>query len=77
VLIKCPGCSNRHLIADHLKVFSDTRVTLQDILKGEKISRGRVVTGFDGQEDVELWPEEEAVEHGNRNENAKEAKSMV
>lgn len=40
VLIKCPGCNNRHLIADHLKIFSDEHVTVQDILsaKGESVS---------------------------------------
>lgn len=41
VLIKCPGCSNRHLIADHLKIFNDNRITIEDILKakGESVSQ--------------------------------------
>lgn len=40
VLITCPSCKNRHLIADHLKIFRDDRVTIEDILKakGEFIS---------------------------------------
>lgn len=40
VLIQCPGCKNRHLIADHLKIFRDDSVTVQDILaaKGESVS---------------------------------------
>ncbi|SCU93234.1 LADA_0G02014g1_1 [Lachancea dasiensis] len=40
VLIQCPGCKSRHLIADHLKIFSDDRLTVQDILnaKGESVS---------------------------------------
>lgn len=40
VLIQCPGCKGRHLIADHLKIFSDNKVTIQDILKakGESVS---------------------------------------
>ncbi|ODQ50009.1 zf-DNL-domain-containing protein, partial [Saitoella complicata NRRL Y-17804] len=42
VLITCPGCRNRHLIADHLKTFSDDRITLEDILAkdGVKIKKG-------------------------------------
>jgi len=52
VLIACPGCKNRHLIADHLKIFSDTRVTLEDIMrqKGEVVKRGTKVEG-----DLEFW----------------------
>ncbi|ODV85463.1 hypothetical protein CANARDRAFT_181545, partial [[Candida] arabinofermentans NRRL YB-2248] len=40
VLIQCPGCKNRHLIADHLKIFSDDRINIEDILsaKGESVS---------------------------------------
>lgn len=33
VLIQCPGCKNRHLIADNLKIFRDNKVNLEDILK--------------------------------------------
>lgn len=35
VLIKCPGCDNRHLIADHLKIFNDNHITIEDIMKAE------------------------------------------
>lgn len=40
VLIQCPECKVRHLIADHLKIFDDKRVTIQDLLaaKGETVS---------------------------------------
>lgn len=40
VLIQCPGCKSRHLIADHLKIFSDDHITVEDILKakGESVS---------------------------------------
>ncbi|GAO49700.1 hypothetical protein G7K_3846-t1 [Saitoella complicata NRRL Y-17804] len=58
VLITCPGCRNRHLIADHLKTFSDDRITLEDILAkdGVKIKKGIKVqeTG-----DIEILPDEE------------------
>ncbi len=41
VLIQCPGCKVRHLISDHLKIFSDSRITIEDILKskGESIEK--------------------------------------
>lgn len=41
VLVKCPKCSNRHLIADHLKIFNDSKITIQDIMNanGEKVSQ--------------------------------------
>ncbi|CUS25008.1 LAQU0S23e00958g1_1 [Lachancea quebecensis] len=40
VLIQCPGCKSRHLIADHLKIFSDDHITVEDIMsaKGESVS---------------------------------------
>ncbi|KAG5363751.1 hypothetical protein CJU89_2935 [Yarrowia sp. B02] len=40
VLVQCPGCKNRHLIADHLKIFSDEPVTIEDIMakNGEKVT---------------------------------------
>lgn len=39
VLIQCPKCKNRHLVADHLNIFGDKRQTLEDILaqKGETV----------------------------------------
>lgn len=40
VLIQCPGCKNRHLIADNLKVFSEGNFNLRQHLEkhGELIS---------------------------------------
>lgn len=54
VLVQCPGCSNRHLIADHLKIFSDQSVTLEQILKekGQFVKKG-VLGGEEGN--VEFW----------------------
>lgn len=51
VLIACPSCKNRHIISDHLGIFTDKRTTLEDILrqKGMEITRGYL----DG--DTEIW----------------------
>ncbi|ORY12624.1 DNL zinc finger-domain-containing protein [Clohesyomyces aquaticus] len=53
VLITCPGCKNRHLISDHLKIFSDKSVTIEDILreKGQVVKRG----SLSAEGDVEFW----------------------
>ncbi|KAJ3551717.1 hypothetical protein NP233_g13024 [Leucocoprinus birnbaumii] len=49
VLVQCPGCKNRHLIADHLGWFKESTGdgkmrTIEDILrnKGETVKRGKV-----------------------------------
>ena len=59
-LITCPGCKNRHLISDHLKIFSDTSVTLEDIMKekGQLLRKGRL--GEDG--DIEFYDPEKVSE---------------
>lgn len=61
VIVQCPGCKNRHLIADHLGWFKDSTEdgklkTVEDLVKakGEKVRRGRV----DGSGDIEYAPEE-------------------
>ncbi|KAF9733023.1 hypothetical protein PMIN06_006864 [Paraphaeosphaeria minitans] len=53
VLISCPGCKNRHLVADHMKIFSDKSVTLEDIMRerGNFVKRGTLSPGGD----VEFW----------------------
>ncbi|CCG83407.1 DNL zinc finger domain-containing protein [Taphrina deformans PYCC 5710] len=55
VLIQCPSCKNRHLIADNLKIFSDTNINIEDILreKGESIEKGNVHEG-----DLEFLPDD-------------------
>ncbi|CAI6335033.1 unnamed protein product [Periconia digitata] len=53
VLISCPGCKNRHLISDHMKIFSDKSVTIEDIMreKGDLVKRGTLAA----EGDVEFW----------------------
>jgi hypothetical protein len=42
VLVKCPGCSKNHLVADNLKWFDDQPITIEDIMKaqGESVVKG-------------------------------------
>ncbi|RDA94402.1 hypothetical protein CP533_2264 [Ophiocordyceps camponoti-saundersi (nom. inval.)] len=56
VLITCPGCRNRHVISDHLRIFGDRDVTVEELMreKGRLVKRGTL--GEDS--DVEFWPEE-------------------
>ena len=44
VLVRCPGCNNLHLIADHLGYFDDDSVNIEQILKakGEDVSHAKV-----------------------------------
>lgn len=35
VLIQCPGCKSRHLIADNLNIFRDNKVNLEDLMKAQ------------------------------------------
>ncbi|KAI9652121.1 MAG: aspartate--tRNA ligase dps1 [Trizodia sp. TS-e1964] len=53
ILITCPSCQRRHLIADHLKIFGHQPTNIETIMqqKGELVKRG--VFGIDGN--VELW----------------------
>ncbi|KAI0339383.1 zf-DNL-domain-containing protein, partial [Trametopsis cervina] len=47
VIVQCPGCKNRHLIADHLGWFKESTEegklkTVEDLMraKGEQVRRG-------------------------------------
>lgn len=53
VLISCPNCRNRHVISDHLKIFGDRKVTVEDLLKEKGMMVKRGTLGEDG--DVEFW----------------------
>lgn len=57
-LITCPECRNRHVISDHLGIFGDKKITVEDILreKGQLVKRGSL--GEDG--DIEFWPDDQA-----------------
>jgi len=41
VIAICPGCENKHLIADNLGWFGDSRIDLETLMaaKGEQITR--------------------------------------
>lgn len=56
VLITCPGCRDRHVISDHLDIFGDRTVTVEDLMRerGRLVKRGSL--GEDG--DVEFWPDD-------------------
>ncbi|KAI1749448.1 DNL zinc finger-domain-containing protein [Xylaria castorea] len=53
VLITCPKCRNRHIISDHLNIFGDRKITVEDLLreKGQLVKRGTL--GEEG--DIEFW----------------------
>ncbi|KAF1931752.1 DNL zinc finger domain-containing protein [Didymella exigua CBS 183.55] len=53
ILISCPDCKNRHLISDHLKIFSDKSITIEDLMKekGGLVKRG----SLSAEGDVEFW----------------------
>lgn len=59
-MISCPNCRNRHVISDHLNIFGDRKITVEDLMreKGQLVKRGNL--GEDG--DIEFWPDEKYVE---------------
>lgn len=52
-MIACPNCRNRHVISDHLKIFGDRKITVEDLLKEKGMMVKRGTLGEDG--DVEFW----------------------
>ena len=48
--MRCPGCSNLHLVADHLGYFDDNSVDVEHLLeqRGEHVRRGTISAGADG-----------------------------
>ncbi|KAI1134945.1 DNL zinc finger-domain-containing protein [Hypoxylon sp. FL0543] len=64
VLITCPSCRNRHIISDHLNIFGNRKITVEDLMreKGQLVKRGTL--GEDG--DVEFWEDGTVTERGAR-----------
>jgi len=58
VLIQCPGCQSRHLIADHLNWFDLGKRSIEQILedRGETIRRHIGVGGSNEGGTIELLP---------------------
>ncbi|KAF8475930.1 DNL zinc finger-domain-containing protein, partial [Kalaharituber pfeilii] len=36
-LVRCPGCKDRHVITDHLKIFNEKPMSFEDILAGKGV----------------------------------------
>ena len=53
VLVTCPECKNRHVISDHLNIFGDRKITVEDLVKeqGGIVRKGSL--NEDG--DIEFW----------------------
>ncbi len=80
VLISCPGCRNRHVISDHLRIFGDKNMTVEDLMreKGQLVKKGTL--GEDG--DLEFWEDgtvtpHQALEHSNPAGESKAADSAL
>lgn len=74
VLVTCPECKNRHVISDHLNIFGDRKVTIEDLVReqGGIVRKGTL----DEDGDIEFWSEEAAEkegEEGVKNVDAKKA----
>ncbi|KAI4594571.1 hypothetical protein KJ359_007659 [Pestalotiopsis sp. 9143b] len=65
VLITCPSCRNRHIISDHLNIFGDRQLTIEDIMRerGQLVKRGTL--GVDG--DIEFWEDGTQTARGSGN----------
>ncbi|KAI7879881.1 zf-DNL-domain-containing protein [Lichtheimia hyalospora FSU 10163] len=59
VLIECPGCKNRHLIADNLGWFRDSTTTVEDLVKEKGEAIRKVIVDDKGVEhqvpDIMEW----------------------
>lgn len=53
VLVTCPQCKNRHVVSDHLGIFGDRKITIEDLMreKGRLVKKGRLTAN----EPLEFW----------------------
>ena len=73
-LITCPSCKNRHVVSDHLRIFTDQGGDLTDIMKrhGEKLKKGKLgirdgqLVGNEGEEEIEFWEDGTETPHTNQ-----------
>lgn len=74
VLIQCPGCKNRHLIADNLGWFKDSRTTVEDLVKEKGEAIRKIIVDDQGVErlgDLMEWLPEITEEEKVKKEEAK------
>ncbi|CEG63113.1 Putative Zf-DNL-domain-containing protein [Rhizopus microsporus] len=74
VLIQCPGCKNRHLIADNLGWFRDSKTTVEDLVKEKGEAIRKVIVDEHGVErmgDLLEWLPDIAEEEKIKKEEAK------
>ncbi|KAL7319047.1 hypothetical protein PS15m_002218 [Mucor circinelloides] len=74
VLIQCPGCKNRHLIADNLGWFKDGRTTVEDLVKEKGEAIRKIIVDDKGVErlgDLMEWLPEITEEEKVKKEEAK------
>ncbi|ETS87402.1 hypothetical protein PFICI_01230 [Pestalotiopsis fici W106-1] len=75
VLITCPSCRNRHIISDHLNIFGDRNITVEDLMRerGQLVKRGTL--GVDG--DIEFWEDGTQTQRGAGNGGNNKAEGAV
>jgi hypothetical protein len=74
VLIQCPGCKNRHLIADNLGWFKDSKTTVEDLVKEKGEAIRKIIVDDQGVErlgDLMEWLPEITEEEKVKKEQAK------
>ncbi|KAF7909192.1 uncharacterized protein EAE98_012271 [Botrytis deweyae] len=53
ILITCPSCKNRHVISDHLGIFGDRKLTIEDLMKEKGMLVKKGTLSEDGN--LEFW----------------------